>query len=249
MATPVLTAAPEEPQGKSFGARFVGVFISPGSTFADIARRPDFLFPLLALVASSVLVTETMMAKIGMERIVRASLERSGRASQMTPEQLEQAVSRSAGFGAVFAHIVGVIGFPLLVLIVAAVGLGIVNLIFGAQTNFKTAFSVACFAYMPGVLGALMAVALIFLGDAEHFNPQSPVPSNLGFFLDPQGVPKPLISLATSFDLFTLWYIVLLGMGFSQASGGKARAVPVGLVFFGLWMVIVLGKMGFAALM
>src|SRR5256885_3186589 len=32
---------PEPP--KSFAARFAGVFFSPGATFADIARKPDWI--------------------------------------------------------------------------------------------------------------------------------------------------------------------------------------------------------------
>jgi hypothetical protein len=69
----------------SLGARFTGIFLSPGSTFEDIARKPGWLAPLLVLVASAVIFTEAMLWKIGMEHIVRMSLAQNPRAAQMTP--------------------------------------------------------------------------------------------------------------------------------------------------------------------
>src|SRR2546428_14016195 len=51
---------------KSFAARSAGVFFSPGATFADIARKPGFIPPLVAGILASVVVTETMIWKIGM---------------------------------------------------------------------------------------------------------------------------------------------------------------------------------------
>ena len=92
-----------------------------------------------------------------------------------------------------------------------------------------------------------MVLPMILFGDVEHFNPNNPAPTNLGFFLNPLETSKPLLSLASSFDLFTIWFVILLGIGFSQATGGKVKARSVFLVYFGLWMVWVLGKVGWAA--
>src|SRR5437016_3221869 len=71
VATPTEYAEPP----KSFLERFIGVFISPTETFADIGRKPDFVAPLVVGIVGAVAITETMLAKIGMGRIVRASLE------------------------------------------------------------------------------------------------------------------------------------------------------------------------------
>jgi hypothetical protein len=131
-------------------------------------------------------------------------------------------------------------------LIVAGIGLLIVNAIFGARVEFKTAFAVTCYANLVALLGSIMALVLILLGDPEHFNAQNPVPSNIGFFLNPLETPKALLSLASSFDIFTLWFIGLLGVGFSEATGRKVKALTVFLTIVGLWMIWVLGKMGLA---
>ncbi len=206
---------------KSFGERFLGILFAPGATFEDIARNPDFLAPLIAVVVSNIAVTETMLAKIGIERIVRMSLERSKRASTMSPEQMQQAVSQGAKFGGVLAHLGGLLGPPIALLIFAGLGLLILNSIFGSELNFKTAFAVTCYSNLVAILAALMAVAMILFGDPEHFDPQNPTPTNLGFFLNPLETSKPLIALASSIDIFSLWLLGLLGIGFSEATGEK----------------------------
>lgn len=226
MATPVsppVNGESSPSNSLSFVQRFAGVFFSPGPTFSDIARKPDFIAPLVAVVLSSLAVTETMLGKIGMERIVRMSMERSTRASSMSPEQMEQAVHRGAQVGAVLAHLGGLLGAPIFLLIVAGLGLLIVNGIFGGQLNFKTAFAVGCYANLVAVVGTLVALVMILFGDPEHFNPQNPTPTNVGFFLNPLETSKPLLALASSFDIFTLWYMGLLGIGFSEATGRKVK--------------------------
>lgn len=250
MATTVTPISVEEgPPPKSFAERFVGVFFSPRPTFADIARTPNFIPPLIVAVLSGLAVTETMLAKIGMERIVRLSIERSGRASSMTPEQMEQVVHQGASVGAVFAHLGALLVPPIVMLIIAGLGLLIVNGIFGGQVKFPTAFGITCYAYLINVLGALMAVLVVLLGDNEQFNPRNAVPTNLGFFLNPLETSKPLMAFASALDILTFWLMGLLGLGFSEATSRKVKPLPLFLTGLGLWLILVLGKVGLSMVM
>lgn len=247
----VVATVPEEPTppSKPVPERLLGVFLSPGAIFSDIARKPDFVVPLIIEVLAAVAVTETMLARIGMERIIRVSLEQSGRASSMSAEQMQLAVERGAKIGSLIAHAGGLLGAPIYLLILAGVGLLILNAIFGAQANFQVAFSTACYAYLPSVIGALMAIALILFGDPERFNARNPVPSNPGFFLNPLEMSGALYVFVSSIDIFTIWLLILLSLGFSEASGRKVKATSIFSVFFGIWVAWILIKVGWAALM
>lgn len=246
--TMIAPPIPEEPSADSFLSRAVGVFISPGRAFESIVRRPDFIAPLIISTVAAIAVSETMMAKIGMERIVRKSIEMSPRASQMTAEQLQQAAHQGAVFGAIFARVFELVGAPIYLLIVAAVGLFIVNVMFGGATNFKVNFSVACYAYLVGLVGGALALVVILFGDAEQFNPQNFIPSSAGFFLNPHDVSKPLYTIASSFDIFTAWFLVVASIGLSVATARKVRPIPIFLTFFGMWLVWVLIKAGLSML-
>ena len=96
MGDAVVSSAEPEAPAQSFPERLMGVFISPGETFEDVARKPGFWAPLIVLVLGSVAVVETMLWKIGAERLTRMGIEQSSRASSMPPEQINQAVSQGA---------------------------------------------------------------------------------------------------------------------------------------------------------
>jgi len=246
----IATSAPEGevPAPKSFFARFAGVFYAPGETFQDIARSPDFLAPLITMIVLSVASTETMLAKIGMARIVRQALEQSGRAEKMSPEQMQQALDQGVRIAGIFTHFVGVVLAPVFILLVALVGLLFTNAFFGAQVRFKTSLAVASYAYLMRALGLVMGLALIFFGDPEHFNAQVPIPSNAAYFLNPNDVSKVLYAVANSFDIFTFWLMILLGIGYSEATGRKVKALTLFLCFFGIWILLLLGRVGLALL-
>jgi hypothetical protein len=240
MGDAVAKPADADTPAQSFPERLMGIFISPAETLADVARKPDFVAPLIAIVLGPIAVTETMLWKIGMERIVRTSIEQSGRASSMSPEQMDQAVRQGARIGAVFAHISGVVGAPIFLLILAGLGLLIVNLIFGAKTKFKTVFSLVCYAKLVTLLGALMALAVILFGDPDHFNAQNPVPANVGFFLNPLAVSKPLYALVSSADIFTIWFLILAAVGLAEGAEHKVKPLSIFLVYAGFWMIWIL---------
>lgn len=242
------TAMAELPEAepKSFLSRLVGVFVSPGETFADVARRPDFWAPLILAIVIAIALSETMIAKIGAEQIVRSSIAQSSRASSMTPEQIEQAVTQ----GAKYVHVgtfIAPAAVALSLLIIAGVGLLIANSIFGAQLDYKLAFSVTCYTNLIGLLAALLGLAVILFADPETFNVQNFIPTNIGFFLNPRDTSKVLYSLASSIDLFTFWVIAVLGVGFSEAAGRKIKAASMSLSLLGAWIIWVLIKMGWTA--
>jgi hypothetical protein len=246
MADAVVNPAEADTPALSFQERLIGVFISPGETFADVARKPGFWAPLIAVVLGSVAMIETMIWKIGLERLARMGIEQSGRASSMTPEQMDQAVSQGAKITGIFMHVAGFLGPPIVLLIIAGVGLLIVNVIFGARAKFKTVFSLVCYADLVSVLGALTSVAVMLFGDPDHFNSQNPIPGNVGFFLNPHEVSKPLYALASSADIFAIWLLILLGLGVSKGTGGKVKPLPVFLAYAGVWILLILARVGFA---
>jgi hypothetical protein len=234
-------------RSKSFLQRFSGVFTEPGKVFEDIVSKPDFIGPLVLLILVSVAVTETMLSKIGMQRIIHASIAQSRQASSLSPAQINQAIERGAAIASVFAHVSALFGVPIFLAAVAGIGLIVLNGIFGVHVGFKKVFSVVCYADLPSVLAGVMAMAVMLFGDPDHFNPQSPAPSNPGFFLNPRETPRPVLALASSFDIFVLWFLILLAIGLSRVSGGAVKSRSIFFIYFGLWMILVVAKVGFAA--
>lgn len=239
---------PDEPPADSFFTRALNIFIAPGRAFESIVRRPDFLAPLITMTVASIILVEAMLQKVGAARIVRQALETSGKASQMTPEQLDQAVHRAAAITAIFMHMSGVVGVPMFLLIIAATGLFIINVVFGASTEFKPCFAVVCYANLVLLVGVVLGLVIVLFGDVEQFNVQNPIPSTLGFFLNQRETSKPLYVMASSFDIFRVWFIILTSLGLSLATRKRVGTLGICLTYFGLWVLIVLARAGVAAL-
>jgi len=250
MGDAVMKPAEAETPALSFPERLIGVFISPGETFADVARKPGFIAPLVSIILLAIAGTEVFLHKIGMEPVVRWAMEHSSRTANMPADQLEATLAKIVPFYNWMARVGGIV-WPLLVVLVGAlVGLIAVNSIFGGKIKFKTAFSISSYAYAVNIIYYLLAPIMIFFGDPDHYvsNPQNPAPTSVGFFLNPLSASKPLLTFAGAFELFTIWNLVLLAVGFSAASGRKAKPVPLFLVLSGLWMVKVLISAGLATL-
>jgi hypothetical protein len=249
--TTIAPPVPEEQPAGSFLSRLLGVFISPGATFADIARKPGFIAPVATIIVAAWTLFDSMYWKVGMETMTRLTLERSPFTSRMPPEQVEKAISDSAGH-LTRQLIITDVSIPLVtilfLLIVAGLGMMIVNAVLGGQAKFKTLFSVASYAQLPAILGYVLGLVVILFGGTDNLDPQNPIPLNLAFFLNYKEVPKPLFALAGSVDIVVVWMVVLLGVGMSRATGGKVKALPITLCFVGAWAIWIIGKVAIAAI-
>ncbi|MDE3179155.1 MAG: YIP1 family protein [Acidobacteriota bacterium] len=228
--------------------RCFGVFTEPVKAFASIARVPDFWTPLILETAITIAATEMLLSRVGMERIVRESIEASGRASSMSAQQLQTAISQGAKYGSIFAHVSGVISMPILVLVFAVVGMAIMKFVYGSAPRFKTAYSVTAYAALPLFLSGILAIIVIVFGDPESIRAGNLTPTNIGFFLPLASTSRPLMSIAKSIDFFSFWVMGLLGIAFASTTGGKAKPRNVFFFFLGLWVIFVLIRAGLAAI-
>jgi hypothetical protein len=223
-------AAPE-PSPSGVG-RLVGAIVSPGETFASIARRPTWLAPLLLWTAISIGVTAVLMPKMDWEKMTRARMERSGQT--VSEGQVQTAVEQGKKIGVPISYCIGVLSPTVASLFVAVVVWGSFKA-FGWDTTFKQAFGATTHAYLPGVLKGLVLAFLITR--QETVDPQALgdlLRSNLGFLVA-RDSSKALHSLLGSIDVFSLWSLFLFVIGFSAAA--KIKRGPAAGVIVTLWLV------------
>jgi hypothetical protein len=133
----------------------------------------------------------------------------------------------------------------LYVLVIGGVLLGTVNFGFGGRAKFSQMFAVVMYGGLPLSVNALLGIIAIYAGvDPDAFNLNNYVGTNIGYYLSTD-VPKWLMALCTSLDIFTIWTLILLTIGcaiIGKISKGKAAGAV-----FGWWVLIVLFKVGIAA--
>jgi len=247
--TPASTPAAETAPALSEGQRLIDVFVAPSKTFSDLRRKASWLVPFLILAAVAWLYIGAAAYKVGFRQITENAMRMNPKAqeamAQLPPEQREARME----FGAKITKWISFVApaFALLFyLLVAAVLMGTFNFGLGAEVPFVTSLAIVVYARLPEVIRVVLSVVALFAGaDPESFNIENPIASNLGYFVDVSAHPA-LHKLASSADIFTIWFIVLLGIGFASVSKVK-KSTAIGVVF--AWYVLItLVRVGWTAL-
>lgn len=233
-------ASPEEPRKNSF-QRIAGVLFAPAETFQDIARRPDIVVPLLLLLVIGFGATMMIMPRLDFASAYREAFESRGNMSQ---EDMDRAVRVGTAFakGLMYAS-------PVVSLIVYSALAGIFLIafrLFGGEGTYKQAFSVLLYSWMPLLIFSIIsAVVIVSKGTVPAERANAMVMSSLGAFVDMKE-HRVLFALLSSFDVFTIWFLALLTIGYSAISRlSRARSAAIVIT---LWAMSVVVKIGFAAL-
>lgn len=227
--------------------RITGVFLDPKKAFADIAARPSWIVPVVLLAIAALAFTYTYSTKIGWEHYFRQLADTNTRMQNMDPQQREAAIQMQIKFGPIGGYVFSIIGIPLMALIVGGVVL-LMSKIGGASLKFKQTFAISSWAMLPGLISSILAIVVMFLKNPDDFNLQNPLAFNLAAFLEPPpNTGKFLYTFAKSFDLFTIWMILLLAVGISVA----ARKIPFSkavILVVAPWLIWVLVSSGLAGM-
>ncbi len=226
----------------SFG-RLLAVLVAPGRTFRSIAERPTWLVPMVISVLLIGVVATVVMQKADMGEMVRARIEQSGR--EMPQEAIDQQVEFMEKFGWIFG-IVGTLFTSVMYVIAAAVLLAIFKLL-GSDLTFKQSLSTYLYGVAPLIVASLLALPVMLSRESlsiEEVQGGSVLMSNLSF-LAPEDAGAATRAALASLDVFSIWVIVLLVIGY-RIVARVSTAAAAGTVI-GLWLVVVLGKIGWAA--
>lgn len=238
-------APPPDTKKKNVFERIAGVLFAPAETFQEIARRPDVLGPLLIILLVGYVSTALVMPKMDIGAITAQQAEAM---RKQNPNVGDEQLAQMERFTAASVKVMGWIG-PLLGVAIYAIVAGILLLafrLFGGEGTYKQAFSTTLYAWIPLVLfGILVSVVVIARGTFDPTTAATLVKSNPAFLVDMKEQPL-LFSLLSNFDVFTLWTIFLLIVGFSTLS--KTSRAKAATIVLSLWVAFIVVKLGFAAL-
>jgi hypothetical protein len=233
MATTTSMPAPEtqaQPAISPFG-RVVGVFFSPKATFQDIVRKPSWLVPMILLILISIGLSVTLVQRADWVEVSKEQIAKSKFASRqfdsLSEDRKAEEYAKAASRGKMVRYVRGVIGWPLLLVVLSGLYLGVFKLIGGARTNFATAFAVTTFAHLPMGLRELIAIPVLFLKDPASIDPENYLASNPAAILGSDLPTWQLVPLG-SLDVFGLWALVLMAIGFAVTDPKK---LPLGKSF------------------
>jgi hypothetical protein len=243
--TPETTIAPDAPAG-NFISRLSGVYFSPGETFKEIGRNPGFLIPLLALMLIGGLGAYLLIERMTVPGFFGAQFEQAVAQGSMTQEQATQqvdAMSKYATWVKVGFFVWGFIQWAIIPLAVAGI-FKLITMVLGTENKFKPVFAVTVYALLAvAILSTLVFVTTLYLKPVDEIDLRNLGMTSLGslltLLLGKDGLPKFIMALAGWIDLFAIWMLALLSIGYAAVSR-KLKTSTVAFALGGLYAGIAL---------
>jgi hypothetical protein len=231
-AAPVANISP-------FG-RIIGVFFSPKPTFQDIVHKPAWILPLTILVITGLLLNISLASHANWLEVTKEQIAKSKFASsqfdRLDDAQKEKAYAAATSRAKIGRYVRGIIGWPLALLLATLLYFGAFRLIGGGRINFMLSFVIIVYAHLPMAIREILGSLVVMLKDPTQIEPENYLASNLAALVGsnlPQWQQVPLAFL----DLFGIWVIILLAVGFSAADPkklpfGKSIGIAIGVNVF-----------------
>lgn len=221
--------------------RLIGVLVAPRRTFEAVAGRPTWAPPLVALLLVTVLNSFVLIGRTDFVAVTAAAIERSGR--EADAEQVELVASLQESL----APVTAVASVPSTLLVLALVFWVSFKLV-GGEISYRQCLAVVGHGLLPWLPAMLLSLPSLLARHAFGFADYQ----QLGFFpatlpsslaaVAPEGASAGLLAVLSSIDLFSLWSIVLLSLGFSVVA--RVSRATAATTVVALWAVYVLGKLG-----
>jgi len=218
-----------------------GIFFEPSRTFEALRARPRFLVAGIILLVLACLVTVLLYTRVDMGQYIRDRIEKSPQAAQLSDAQKDMQVKMGKNLG--------MLAIPVSVPIILAGGaalylLGV--LAFGGSISYKKSLAVWAYSSIPpSVLGALIAILVLFLKSADSIDPEHMVATNPAVLLG-EDASKILVAVLSQFDLLRFYGIFLAALGLRKVA--KISSTQAWGVVIALWAIGALLRIGSAAI-
>jgi len=245
MSEPLAPVAPES--GGGFFQNLIDVYFSPREAFTRIVRNPRLLVPLVVYVVLVLGFTGVWMQKMDPVEFMKTQIEESGQADRIPAEQRGAIIEQQAKMMPIFGWVVGPVVIAIMLLVIAGSLMFVFRFFYAGEVSFKQSLAIVLWVFLAvSVVSIPVTLTVLTLKGDWNIDPNQAVQANLGLLLDKSTAAKPLWALLTSIDVFVLWMVFLLAVGF-----GVASRKPTGSALWGVaipWIVIVLCKVGWAAI-
>jgi Yip1 domain len=208
----------------------IGVWFSPGETFAEIGRAPRVLVPIILLMVLGCAGGYLMIERIGVRNFFAPGFEQAVANGQMSQEDADkQLETMTAGPAATFIKLsfplIGLIQYPIMALILVGIA-KLITMLMGGDNLFKPLYSVTLYTLLAiGVITTTLLVVVIYLKNPAEIDPNNLMGSNLAalftLLAGKDGLPKFVMAFARWIDVFSIWMITLLAIGYAAVTKGK----------------------------
>lgn len=243
-------AVTEQPSGDiSNTDAMTGVYTEPGVTFEAVKNSkkrsywvvPTIILIVISIVASLLVVNDeelyseikTMQTKAVKERLEKNVKEGSMTQEQMdeTMEKTEKFMGKSSPFFLVSTILGPIFGGFIILFLRGLILWGVLKIFKGAASYMLVICILGLTSMIDMISTVINTVLAILMGKLT-------VSLGPALFITKESVGESLAKFLGHFDIITIWYLIVLGIGLGAVSNLKSsKSLPV---VFGLWLIWIL---------
>ena len=208
--------------------RAIGVIVSPGETFAEVARNPrpaGVLF--LACLVIAVATGAPQLTERGRVAILDLQVQQIERfTGQPVNDEMYAQLENQSRYGAYLTAGQTFVMMPVVSIVVAGILWVVFSAVLGGAAPFKSVLAVVTHSQIIAALGAVAAVPIQYVQGIQSMAG----PFNLGALapmLDPQGF---LAMFLGAISVFAIWQLIVVAIGLGALYRRRTSGIAIGLV-------------------
>jgi hypothetical protein len=216
--------ASAEAAPRNFFSRLIGVYFSPGETFAEMARAPRAITAIIALTLLFVISSVLFTSRMPMDKISEDRIQQQIASGQLTEERAEQQREQMRKVAPYMKFIIPISAAIWgIVMVFAFAGLAkLVSMMMGIENKYMPLVSVTTYTMLAVyTVSTVIFAILLFIKPIDEFDWSNPVGSNLAALLAAfgvEGLSKFVKGLLSYVDLFYIWKVALIAIGCAAVS-------------------------------
>ena len=189
------------------------VIASPFNGFKKLKEKKTFLLPFLLTVILSTAAVAYYAYNVDLKYVITQQMEMSGKMEQFPKQQVDKMIdiqSKVAKYGMPVGAFLG----SFLYFLVISLYLFTMAKIYTSDLGFKEAMAITGNAYFVFLISSIVFFMIMLFTDFRTVSIESLMPTNLAYYFSYETLGKKLYILFSKIDLFNLWFMALLGIGF-----------------------------------
>ena len=232
------TIAVQPRRAPSVTKNIIGIIRQPRVAFTQLKGSSDWPLMIGLISLLSMATAAIFLHQFDWQNYTLQALAKDPSIGHVTPEQLAPIIDRTRHTISSFTYISSVISPVLSLLALAGIYLGTFRYTMKADINYLTSLEIVIYAWVPAMIKSFVAIIMLIFIHPAILGAERIVPSNLEYFFhhDPSSAQFAMLS---SVDVFSLWTLLLMVIGFSVAIP-KAAQWKVAVRVAALWILLIL---------
>ena len=218
---------------------------APRRAFEAMAEKPRWLFPLLLLLGSSLLLTLWYYSKVDLAWLVDEQLRSNPRAANISEAQRAQMASAMNPAVVMWSSVIAVVVVIVLVRVLEATWYLLAGKVMNVDRSFRQWFALANWTSLPAIIGVVPAALALLMASGSQIDPGVLQPLSLNELFFHRKLGESGYQVLSNISLLGLIGAALAIIGVKNWSGRSWLFASVFVllpvaVILGIWALIAL---------